>query len=74
MKSESDSLIGQFGVGFYSAFIVGDTIEVYSKREGQDKTYCWTSDGSGTFEVSESHDNDMPRGTKIIIYLKPDFK
>lgn len=66
-------MIGQFGVGFYSSFIVGDTIEVISKREDEDKAYCWTSDGSGSYSISDVDNFHLDRGTKIIIHLKPEF-
>ncbi|TNV71581.1 hypothetical protein FGO68_gene1453 [Halteria grandinella] len=68
----NDKIIGQFGVGFYSSFIVGDTVEVVSKSERSDKAYLWVSDGTGTFEISEATDYFQGRGTKIIIHLKPD--
>lgn len=70
----SDSLIGQFGVGFYSSFIVGDTVEVFSRKEGKNEAFIWTSDGSGSFEISEANDFDLSRGTKIVIHLKPEYK
>ncbi len=71
--SKIDSnLIGQFGVGFYSVFMVSDSVEVISKKAGEDKAYKFKSDGSGEFEVSEvvkeSH------GTVIYIKLKDDAK
>jgi molecular chaperone HtpG len=47
-----DNIIGQFGVGFYSSFIVADLVEVISKEEGQ-QAHKWESDGSGTFQISE---------------------
>lgn len=50
--STSNNIIGQFGVGFYSSFIVADHVEVISKIAGQ-PAYKWSSDGSGTFEVEE---------------------
>ncbi|CAK84369.1 unnamed protein product (macronuclear) [Paramecium tetraurelia] len=68
----NDKIIGQFGVGFYSSFIVGDTVEVVSKSERSDKTYVWVSDGTGTFEISEAKDYFQGRGTKITIHLRPD--
>ncbi|CAD8125602.1 unnamed protein product [Paramecium sonneborni] len=68
----NDKIIGQFGVGFYSSFIVGDTVEVVSKSERSDKTYLWVSDGTGTFQISEAKDFFQGRGTKITIHLKPD--
>jgi len=69
----SDGIIGQFGVGFYSAFIVGDTIEVYSKRSKDSDAYCWVSDGSGDFTVSKVNTFSLDRGTKIIIHLRPEY-
>ncbi|CAD8157819.1 unnamed protein product [Paramecium octaurelia] len=68
----NDKIIGQFGVGFYSSFIVGDTVEVVSKSDRSEKTYVWVSDGTGTFEISEAKDYFQGRGTKITIHLKPD--
>jgi len=50
---KTSNLIGQFGVGFYSCFMVADTVEVTSRRAGQDKVYRWLSDGQGEFEVQE---------------------
>jgi HSP90 family molecular chaperone len=55
-KSVQDSIIGQFGVGFYSAFIVADFVEAISKTEGN-PAHKWSSDGSGTFEIEEVDDN-----------------
>ncbi|MFA6624118.1 MAG: molecular chaperone HtpG [Fibrobacteraceae bacterium] len=63
-------LIGQFGVGFYSAFIVARRVEVLSRKAGEEKGYLWASEGTGDFEISE-----MPKeaaGTKITLYLKDD--
>ena len=50
---KTSNLIGQFGVGFYSCFMVADSVEVTSRRAGQDKVYRWLSDGQGEFEVQE---------------------
>lgn len=66
-------MIGQFGVGFYSSFIIGNTVEVLSKKESEPKAHCWTSDGSGTFEISEVEDFNLERGTRIIIHLNPEY-
>lgn len=46
-------LIGQFGVGFYSAFMVADKVEITTRRAGEDKAWVWISDGVGGFEISE---------------------
>eukprot|EP00825_Cyclidium_porcatum_P027543 TRINITY_DN2965_c0_g1_i4.p2 TRINITY_DN2965_c0_g1~~TRINITY_DN2965_c0_g1_i4.p2 ORF type:complete len:764 (-),score=161.39 TRINITY_DN2965_c0_g1_i4:504-2795(-) len=71
-QSIADKIIGQFGVGFYSSFIVGDLVEVISKPQGQNEAYSWVSDGSGTFSISKVDNPDFERGTKIIISLRPD--
>lgn len=71
-KIDPSNIIGQFGVGFYSTFIVGDYVEVYSKKAPNSKTHVWSSDGSGTFEISESPEALENSGTKIVISLKPD--
>lgn len=70
--SLSDKIIGQFGVGFYSSFIVGDSVQVISKNISDPNAYLWVSDGSGKFEVSQIGDPGFQRGTRIIIHLKPD--
>ncbi len=68
--SEADvSQIGQFGVGFYSAFMVAEKVEVTSRKAGEDRVWSWRSDGKGRFEVAES-DRDLARGTEIALTLK----
>ena len=67
------NMIGQFGVGFYSAFIVGDTVEVFSRKAGG-QAHCWTSNGEGEFQICSVQDFNLERGTVIKIYLKPEFK
>ncbi|QED23823.1 molecular chaperone HtpG [Candidatus Deianiraea vastatrix] len=66
-------MIGQFGVGFYSSFMVAQNVEVISKKAGVDGVYLWKSDGKNTYEVAESEEK-IDRGTKITLYLKDDFK
>merc|ERR1711972_588882 len=66
------SMIGQFGVGFYSAFLVAETVTVVSKSVEDQKQWRWTSDAGGTFTVVEDTEEPMTRGTKIILSLKPD--
>ncbi|NWX19207.1 TRAP1 protein, partial [Aegotheles bennettii] len=69
----SSKIIGQFGVGFYSAFMVADKVEVFSQSaEPGSPGYHWSSDGSGTFEIAEA--SGVRTGTKIIIHLKEDCK
>ena len=67
-QKKNNELIGQFGVGFYSVFMVADKVSVVSNKIGSDKVYMWTSEGKGQFTVEES--DIKHRGTKIIIYLK----
>ena len=70
LKESADvSLIGQFGVGFYSAFLVAHKVEVISKSDQEQTCYKWTSQANNTFDVSEAPNEDIPRGTKIILYL-----
>ncbi|MDK9705811.1 MAG: molecular chaperone HtpG [Desulforhopalus sp.] len=66
------SLIGQFGVGFYSAFMAGNTVRVQSRSWDKSEGHEWLSDGTGTFTISEMP--GLHRGTKIIIELKDDAK
>ena len=64
---KDSQLIGQFGVGFYSAFMVADKIEVLSKKALEDKAYLWTSDASG-YEIEEAQKDTQ--GTSITLHLK----
>ncbi len=70
-KSSGDvNLIGQFGVGFYSAFMVADKVVVKTRKAGADTAYEWVSDGRGEYTVDEILKDD--RGTEITLYLKDD--
>lgn len=60
--------IGQFGVGFYAAFMVAQMVEVASRKAGTEEAWCWRSDGKGEFAVEE--DAKSTRGTTITMYLK----
>ncbi len=64
------SLIGQFGVGFYSVFMVARNVEVLTRKAGEEKAYLWSSTGDGEFQLSESSKDS--RGTSITIELKDD--
>jgi molecular chaperone HtpG len=68
-------LIGQFGVGFYSAFMVADRIVVTSRRAGTDQVWTWSSSGGSGFEIAPASEEDakrVTRGTEIVLHLKPD--
>merc|ERR1719327_2638961 len=67
------SMIGQFGVGFYSAYLVADKGEVVSKNHDDDKCYTWVSEAGGSFTIMESPDSGLKRGTRIILHLKEDM-
>lgn len=71
--SDPQKIIGQFGVGFYSTFVVADKVEVYTKTSDNakgDQGYLWSSDGSGTFTIVGAP--DLKRGTRIVLHLKDD--
>ncbi|MEG2989094.1 MAG: molecular chaperone HtpG [Oscillospiraceae bacterium] len=68
-KADVD-IIGQFGVGFYSAFMVADKVTVTSKAYGADEAYCWVSNGTDGYTVDPCEKDTV--GTDIVLYLKPD--
>ena len=72
-KDAAKTLIGQFGVGFYSAFMVADKVEVVSRKAGTSKSSIWESDGQSGFAINNSED-EQAVGTKIILHLKKDAK
>lgn len=69
------NLIGQFGIGFYSAFMVADTVDVISRKAGEGVAWQWSSQGEGTFTIAESSIDEMPAsGTKVILHMREDAK
>lgn len=79
LKEAKDGLglIGQFGVGFYSAFMVADKIVVISRRAGESDVWSWTSSGGSGFEIARAGDEEaarVVRGTEIVLHLKDDAK
>ncbi len=74
-KADGSRLIGQFGVGFYSAFMVADRVEVLTRRAGSGEAWSWTSDGLGSYTVSPRTPDEAPaRGTRVILHLNADSK
>jgi molecular chaperone HtpG len=69
------NLIGQFGVGFYAAFMVAERIVVTSRRAGSDQVWTWSSSGGSGFEIAPASEEDaarVTRGTEIVLHLKKD--
>ena len=66
---KDNMLIGQFGVGFYSAFMVADYLTVTSRKAGEAETYTWHSDGTGEYTVAAS-DREFKRGTEVVVHVK----
>ena len=72
---DETALIGRFGVGFYSAFMVAERVEVISRRAGTQTAWLWSSDGMGTFSISAADLADAPaRGTRVVLHLMDDAK
>ena len=72
-QSEGENLIGKFGVGFYSAFLVADKITVTTKNNADDKTWTWESEiGQSSYQIREGGDDagTLTRGTRIVLHLK----
>jgi molecular chaperone HtpG len=74
-SGEGAELIGQFGVGFYSAFMVADKVDVISRKAATNEAWQWSSDGKGSFSVQPAElDNAPARGTRVILHLMEDAK
>ncbi len=70
-KQKDVQLIGQFGVGFYSSFMIANQVDVITSKYNEDSVWQWSSQGAGSFKVEESSEK-FARGTKIILHLKED--
>ncbi len=74
-QGEGAQLIGQFGVGFYSCFMVADRVDVVSRRAGAEDAWLWSSDGKGGYSVAPVDTSEAPaRGTRITLHLMEDAK
>jgi molecular chaperone HtpG len=69
-QAKDVALIGQFGVGFYSSFMVADKVDVVSRKAGELQAYCWSSDGKGEFTVAPAEKAET--GTRITLHIKED--
>ncbi|MEL7030232.1 MAG: molecular chaperone HtpG, partial [Pseudomonadota bacterium] len=71
-KADAVDLIGQFGVGFYSVFIVSDRVEVTTRKAGEAHAWTWTSDGAGAYEIAEADADELidGRGASVTLYLR----
>ena len=70
-KGPAESLIGRFGIGFYSSFIVADNVDVFSRRAGQAEGWKWSSDGKSSYSV-EASEGCPEVGTRVVLHLKSD--
>ena len=74
-EGEGNALIGRFGVGFYSAFMVAERVDVISRRAGADAAWQWSSDGKGAFDIFPVADVQAARrGTRVVLHLMDDAK
>jgi molecular chaperone HtpG len=72
---DDTALIGRFGVGFYSAFMVAERVDVITRRAGTDAAWLWSSDGKGTYSISPAALSEAPvRGTRVVLHLLKDSK
>ena len=71
-SKKDNMLIGQFGVGFYSSYMVADKVDVISKKAGEEQAFRWSSEGAGTYEIGACGE-EFTRGTEIILHIKEEF-
>jgi molecular chaperone HtpG len=73
--ADGTQLIGQFGIGFYSAFMVADRVDVISRRAGSEEAWRWSSDGKGAYEIGSVQLDEAPkRGARVVLHLMEDVK
>ena len=68
--SDAEELIGQFGIGFYSTFMVADAVELLTRKAGESSATRWESSGDGTYTIAAV--DDVPQGTSVTLHLKPE--
>lgn len=71
LEDNTNNIIGQFGVGFYSSFMISNKVEVYTKSPLSDDSYLWSSDGVDSYTIAKTDKKDI--GTDIVLYLKDDI-
>src|SRR5262249_39230091 len=69
-QAASEELIGQFGIGFYSSFMVADTVELLTRKAGESEATRWVSSGEATYTIESVE--DAPQGTSVTLHLKPE--
>ena len=69
----SENMIGQFGVGFYYAFMVANSVEVKTRKVGTSDVFLWKSEGKDDFTIESISDENFPEGTEIKLFLKPEM-
>lgn len=70
---QSSNIIGQFGVGFYSSFMVANKVDVFTRSAEIDSIgYLWSSDGTNSYEIKEADNIEI--GTKIVVHLKSEYR
>jgi molecular chaperone HtpG len=70
--SSKSKLIGQFGVGFYSAFLISDRVQVFTKHPESDKVLLWESDAVSGYTINQVDNDTLTRGSRIVLHVKPD--
>ena len=68
-RARARSLIGQFGVGFYSAFMVAGEVDVLTRKAGESEAWLWSSDGQGTYTIEPAGGDAPVRGTRVVLHL-----